>query len=96
MPKTFRFFNQMEQEHGDELGQQGADGQKLELTLPDGWDLTRADPKNDEDYTYTVMEGQNVAFKFTILPPVEIPNMPIPAAVILREKGDDKEGTLQS
>lgn len=90
--KTFYFYNQSEQEDGDELGQEGAEGQKMELVLPDGFDLKR-DNSTVEDYTYTVTQNGQDFFKFTILPVVQIPNMPMPAAVILRAKGD-KEGTL--
>jgi hypothetical protein len=88
--KTFRFFVQSEQEPGNELGAPG-DGQKIELTLPDGFGLTRPDSANEE-YVYTVTEGGQPFFSFTILPAV--PNMGLPAAVVLREKGNDVEGTL--
>jgi hypothetical protein len=94
--KTFRFFVQSEQEPGDDIGQPGADGQKLELVLPDGFDLVRVDPDKDQDYTYSLTQGGQKFFDFTILPAAVIPGIKLPAAVVLREKGDDKEGTLES
>jgi hypothetical protein len=93
--KTFWFYLGQEQEQGDALGIEG--GQKIEFTLPDGYDLKREDPLFNEDYTYTVMQGSEKAFAFAILPLAVVPPPlgPLPAAVILREKGDTKEGTLQ-
>jgi hypothetical protein len=94
--KTFWFYNSQEQENGDALGIEGADGQKIALVLPDGYDLKR-DAAVREDYTYSVMEGDQILFQFVVLPVRVIapPLGPLPAAVILREKGDTHEGTLE-
>lgn len=90
--KTYFFYNQMEQENGDELQDRKA-GEVLQLLVPDGFKLERVDTNNAEDYVYTLTTADSGQFKFTILPAVEIPNMPIPAQVIIRKQGD-KEGEL--
>ena len=94
--KTFWFYNSQEQENGDALGIEGEAGQKIEFVLPAGYDLKR-DTSIREDYTYSVMEGDQILFQFVVLPVRVIapPLGPLPAAVILREKGDDQEGTLE-
>ena len=92
--KVFQFFAQMQQEAGDQL-QNRVIHQDLALTLPDGFDMTREDPTGNENFVYHVT-GPDTDFKFTILPPVVVEGMKIPSAVILREKGDDKEGTLET
>lgn len=90
--KTYFFYNQMEQENGDEL-KDPKTGEVLQLLVPDNFKLERQDPDNDEDYTYTLSTVEDGPFKFKILPPVVIPGMKIPAQVIIRAQGD-KEGTL--
>jgi hypothetical protein len=97
--KVFRFYVQSEQENGDEIGNGngGVDGQKLELILPDGFDLKRVDTTGTEEYLYTVTMNDHDFFQFTILPGAVIPPPlgPLPSPVILREKGDTHEGTLE-